>query len=172
MKIRNIIIVVLFFFFIGKEIYSQDTNNYKIYIQPFEYKSGPSYFKYYTSSLPKSIRNTINKKIKTIIGDKTLNRRELFRSGYDFFMTGFLKITETEVFVTFSLIYVKTNTAVLIAFAHGSKEGQRIFDMIDGIVKLVVNVMGKPINKLLSTTVILSVEQSGEIRQRDRKSVV
>ena len=80
-------------------------------------------------------------------------------------MTGFLKITETEVFVTFSLIYVKTNTAVLIAFAHGSKEGQRIFDMIDGIVKLVVNVMGKPINKLLSTTVILSVEQSGEIRQ-------
>ena len=71
MKIRNIIIVVLFFFFIGKEIYSQDTNNYKIYIQPFEYKSGPSYFKYYTSSLPKSIRNTINKKIKTIMGEKT-----------------------------------------------------------------------------------------------------
>ena len=154
------------FIFIFFSIYSySQSQNRKIYISPFEYKSDDSGYKYFDKSLPRSIRTTISRAMAIEMGDGDLSSNELKDRGFQFYIKGMYKVTETEIFVTFSLIYSQTNKAVLIAFAHGAKQGLQIFDMIDGISKLVVETLNKPLSQILAKTLILSVDKSGQIKQ-------
>ncbi len=160
-KLIKVLIISLLF--IPYQIFAK--TNVKIYISPFDYKSDDKSYEYFKKSLPRSIRSTIKREMSINMGDEDLSRDELVEKGYNYYIKGMYKITKTETFVTFTLMYAKADRAVLLAFAHGTKGGTAIFDMIDGISKLVVQILQKPAQEVLNKTRILSIDKQGNIKQ-------
>lgn len=166
MKIKYFIIVLIMSL-CSFTAYSQTTSGKKVYLSPFVYKSEAEEYSYFKRSLPNSLRTSLSQKINVKLGDKQLSRLEMYNKGFNYYISGNYKVTKKEIFVTFSLIHIKTNVAVLIAFAHGSKQGTKIFDSIDGMVKLILQILEKPTSEIIKKSIILSVDQEGNIKQSD-----
>lgn len=134
----------------------------KIYVSPFVQKTGFSQYDYFAASLPRSIRGTIRPGHPIENGETDRDSRELIQQGFAFKIKGMYSIKDNLMTVTFSLIYLKTNTVVIVVFARGYVN-ERIFDMIDGLSKLILENLKKPLASILERTLILSVGTDGKI---------
>ena len=149
--------------FFGINCFAQHLSKRKVYIYSFKYNSNELEYEFFKRALPQSIKSTIGQSLYAKRGNKRRSRKALRKEGYNFYIEGQYKVTKKEIFVTFSVIYLKTNSAVLVAFAHGSKKGAKIFSMIDGVSKLIVTSLNKRIADVTKKTIILSVDEHGNI---------
>ena len=163
LKIKNPLFVLFVLLTLAGNIFPAENSGKKIFIYNFKQTHGKKTYRYFQSSLARSIRVVLKSGNKLTYEKKLKSRDTLIKQGYDFFIKGKYFVRKGKMHATFSVIELKKYMSVIVVLATGYPD-TRIFDLIDAVSKIVNQTLKQPMSEILKKTMILKVTENGKVQ--------